>query len=516
MWRKFFWVGLGALFLTPTASALVDDLPPIPNVAIEPVDCPFTPPLGESPTCLMAELPMDHAQVQADGSLPANAATIGVHITLLPNLSSSTDPSPLLFLSGGPGQAGSEAIGDFGSAVELRRNRGVILVDQRGTGLSEPALFCPEIAPTDLDQNRFNNPDFEAAESDSDQAERERFAACHDHWVGLGVDLARFDTRAAALDLRAIREAFGLAHWNVQGTSYGSRLALDLMRVDSSGIHAVVLNSPLTLESQATAQALEQRPRLFKQLFADCAADEFCTEHYGDLEMKFKSVAKHFQVAPVLLQFQDPWSGEMIRESVMWEDLIEVLSAHLAFSDTAKYLPRYIAELYDVTQGRLSLDDQEIAAIFSSALGEAIEGLALGQHLSVKCREDFPVDNPAALKSVVDANPLYYPAGDNYDSYRLVCPIWDVGQVPAAFYDPVLTDHPVLILSGDADALVPHALAQQLAEQLPNSQLVAFRGMGHDVHLNLLCGRGVVANFLDAPNEPIDRSCLADVGRRFE
>jgi len=504
MWRKIFWVGLSALLLTPTASALVDELPPIPNVAIEPVDCPFTPPLGETPDCLMLELPMDHAQVQADGSLPADAATIGVHITLLANLSSSDDPSPLLFLSGGPGQAGSDAIGEFGGAVELRQNRSIILVDQRGTGLSEPALYCSEIEPTELDQIDF------------DQAERERFTACHDHWVGLGVDLSQFDTRAAALDLRAIREALGLAHWSVQGTSYGSRLALDLMRIDPAGIRAVVLNSPLALESQATAEALEQRPRLFEQLFADCAADAFCTEHYGDLEMKFKSLAEHFQAAPVLLQFQDPWSGEMIRESVVWEDLIEVLSAHLAFSDTAKYLPRYIAELYDVTQGRLSLDDQEIAAIFSSALGEVIEELALGQHLSVKCREDFPIDDPGALEAVVDAYPLYYPAGDNHDSYRLICPIWDVGQMSAAFYAPVVTDHPVLILSGDADSLVPHAIAQRLAEQLPNSQFVAFRGMGHDVHSSLLCARSVVAHFLDAPDTPIDRSCIADVGRRFE
>lgn len=513
---KQLWIAFGAMLLMPGAISLAQALPPVPMVVLEEIDCPFTPPLGETPTCLMAELPMDHGLVQADGSLPADAAMIGVHLTILDNLSSSPDPDPFVYLSGGPGQAGSEAIAGFGGAVELRRNRGMILVDQRGTGLSEPALDCPEIAPSELDQNRFNDPSTEEAEFDADQADRRRFTACHDHWVEAGVELSLFDTRAAALDLRAIRQALGLRHWNVQGTSYGGRLALDLLRVDPAGVRAMVLNSPLTLGSQATAEAVAERPRLFKQLFADCAADANCTERYGDLEQKFKAVAAHFQEEPVLLQFQDPQSGETVREAVSWPDVIEALSGHLAFSETATHLPRYIAELHDMVQGRLSLDDQEVLAIFSAALNDVVAGLKLGQHLSVKCREDFPVDDPAALESVVEANPLYYPAGDGFQSYRLTCPIWDVGQAPESFEVPVATDHPVLIMSGDADGLVPHAVAQRLAERFSNSQFVAFRGMGHDVHLNLLCGRSVVANFLDAPNEPIDRSCVADVGRRFE
>ena len=510
-------IALPALTMATTA-----DLPPIPDIALEEVDCPFTPPLGERPTCLMAELPMDHGVLRADGSIPPDAPTVGVHLTLLSNLSSSPDPDPVVFLSGGPGQAGSDAIAGFGGAVELRRNRGVILVDQRGTGLSQPALNCPEVAPPELDRNRFNDdPAVEAAphadRSDGgDRALVERFTACHDHWVDEGVDLAQFDTRAAALDLRAIRRALGLRHWNVLGTSYGGRLALDLMRVDPAGVRAAVLNSPLTLQSQATAEFIAARPRLFEQLFTACAAEASCQERYGDLERKFKAIATHFQNEPVVLQFRDPASGEAVRETVTWADVVEALSGHLAFSESATRVPRFIAELYDMTEGRLSLDDREVSAIFSAALDDVIGGLTLGQHLSVKCREDFPVEDPATLEAVVDANPLYYPAGDDLQVYRTTCPIWEVGEVPAAFHEPGHPEQPVMVLSGDADGLVPHAVARRLAERLPNSQLVTFQGMGHDVHLTLLCGRSVVANFLDAPGEPIDGSCIADVGPRFE
>ena len=499
------------LFAPITAQAEAGDLPPVPVVELEAVECPFTPPLGEIPTCLMATLPMNHQQVRADGSLPADARTIGVHLTLLSNLASNPDPDPFLFLSGGPGQAGSDSIGTLGSAVELRRNRGMILVDQRGTGLSEPALYCEQAAPAELDGNRFNDPD-----ADPDRELVERFTDCHNHWVEQGVDLAMFDTRAAALDLRAIREALDLRHWNIQGTSYGSRLALDLLRVDPEGVRAVVLNSPVTMESMATAEYVELRPQVFQQLFTNCAADQFCADQYGDIEQKFQSLELHFQNKPVVLQFADAATGEMIRESVTWADVVEALSGHLAFSEPAMSVPRFIAELYDVAQGRLSLDDREVSAIFSAALNDVIAGLALGQHLSVKCREDYSVMDAPAIAAVADANPLYYPEGDSQHIYRLTCPIWEVGEVEDRFLTAVETEHPVLVMSGDADGLVPHAAAKRLADRLPNSQLIVFPGMGHDVHLTLLCGRSVVANFLDSPNEPVDQSCVADVAPRFD
>lgn len=515
MRTKYGWMMVGAIALMSATSAVAQDLPPIPNVMIEQVECPFTPPLGEMPVCLMAELPMDHEQVRANGSLPADAARIGVHITLLPNHTSSDDPNPLLVLSGGPGQAGSDFIGVFGGAVELRRNRAVMLVDQRGTGLSDPALYCPEVAASELDQNPFNDPSTPAP-VDPDQALVDGLTECHDHWIAAGVDLSKFDTRAASLDMRAIREALNLRHWNLHGTSYGARLAMDVLRVDPTGVRSVILNSPIGMQTQATAEAVALRPQLFEQLFADCAADAYCSERYGDLQAKFLSVAQHFQESPMLLRFQHPGTGEMVEESVGWPDLIEVLSGHLAFSETAMYMPLYIAQLYEVSQGQSSLDDQQKAAIFSPALDEVIDALALGQHLSVKCREDFPIEDEAALELVAQSHPLYYPQDHGFGNYRLACPIWHVGRVSASFSAPLESNHPILIMSGDADGLVPHALAQRLSESLPNSQFVAFRGMGHDVYSQLLCGRSIVANFLDAPNQALDRSCVADVGPRFE
>jgi len=478
----------------------------VPEVALEEVPCPFPAPLGERPVCLLAELPMDHGEVRADGSLPKDARTVQVHLTHLPRLSSSEDPNPILFLSGGPGQAGSEAIVHMGNAVELRQDRGILLVDQRGTGLSRPALNCPEVAGTELDRNRFNDPDL-----DPDEAVVRRMSACHDHWVAEGVDLSRFGTRSAALDLRAIRQALDLRHWNPLATSYGARLALDLLRVDPGGVRAAVLNSPLVLAPATTPELLAERPRIFEKLFAACAADPACAEAHGDLERKFREIAGHFQEESVRMQFRDPQTGRRIRREVAWPDVVEMLYEQLAFSPSAVEVPRRIAELHAMTEGRLSLGDEEVAAILSSSVQSISAELALGQHFSVKCREDLPADDPGALQAVVDEHPLYFPMGDGMDRYRRICALWSSGEADPSFLRPTTTDRPVLVLSGDADTLVPHAVARRLAERLPHGQFVAFPGFGHDPHGILLCARSITAHFLDRPDQPVDTTCTEDL-----
>jgi pimeloyl-ACP methyl ester carboxylesterase len=506
--------GIGAGLFLGCSSALAfdaDALPPVAQIEIERIDCPFTPPLGETPICLMADLPMRHADLEPDGSLPEDAPRIGVHVTVLNNLSSSESPNPVVFLSGGPGQAGSQAIGGFGYALELRRNRAIVLVDQRGTGLSQPRLDCAEVSPSELDGNPFNDPDF-----DPDMAVNERFSACHDIYLDKEIDLSAFDTRSAALDLRAIRQALDLPQWNLMGTSYGGRLALDAMRVDPEGVRAAVLNSPLSLAPQTEASTAAERPRIFRQLFDDCAQDAFCTEAYGDLEEKFSTLAAHFEDGPMQLQFRDPQSGELVRREVNWTNVVEVLYQHLAFSDSAMQVPRFIAELHDVARGRLSLNDDEVARIFGGTIDAIVDTLALGQHLSVKCREDYPITDTASLTATMQEDPVFFPDEDPFRMYRLNCPVWDVGSAPAEFSAPLHSDIPTLILSGDADTLTPHVMAQNIAATLPNGQLVSFRGIGHDVHSSLLCGRSLVANFLDAPDQPVDQSCVGDIKPRFE
>src|SRR5262245_16404725 len=62
---------------------------------------------------------------------------IRLHVAVVPALSLNPAPDPFVFITGGPGQAPSEEYPTFGAAFErIRRVRDILLVDQRGTGLS--------------------------------------------------------------------------------------------------------------------------------------------------------------------------------------------------------------------------------------------------------------------------------------------------------------------------------------------------------------------------------------------
>lgn len=190
--------------------------------------------------------------------------------------------------SGGPGQAASDMLQATATALHLRHARGIIMIDQRGTGASQPSLTCDSASALEIDDNRLNDPEFAPATS-----VEERLSDCMMDWHEHGVDLNAFDTRSAALDLMASRRGFGIRQWNLHGTSYGARVVQDAMRVDPEGIRAVVMNSPQALSPHFDRDFAENRARLFAQLFSDCADDAYCSDEFGDLEAHLERIRLH-------------------------------------------------------------------------------------------------------------------------------------------------------------------------------------------------------------------------------
>ena len=473
---------------------------------IEPIECPLRLPPGDSGGCLMAWVPMSYTDAAPDGSLPDDAPRIGVHLIALGNFVTKADPDPLVVIAGGPGQAAVDLVGPMSSSLEQRRNRSIILVDQRGTGFSRPVLHCPNSDVAELDDYPFNDPSF-----DPEKALADRITACRDRLVGEGVDLAAFDTRSAALDLKAIRRGLELQHWNLLGTSYGSRVVMDALRIDPQGIRAAVLNSPMTVvDGFSSSQALG-RARTFEQMFEECAMHEGCSQAFPNLRQDLEDIATHLKDNPLRLSLRDQQSGRLIRQDIYWNDIITVLGMHLAFTSTAQSVPRYINELAQVIEGRLNLNDDEVAHIFQPELANIEDELAIGMHLSVRCREDYPGLEVDAVEAAIREHPFYYPDSYVYDIYRKVCPIWNVGQFEPGFANPVASTIPVLILSGNNDTLTPPLWAEEIAYTLPNARLVRFAGIGHDVFATTPCARVITANFLDAPTKPLDTTCAEQI-----
>lgn len=143
-----------------------------------------------------------------DPSKP-DGRSIDLNVAVVPALSLEPATDAVVPIAGGPGQASTYFYAATAQAFEeLRRNRDVVLLDQRGTGDSA-RLDCD--VDEEIVQGRL-----------SDEQTREAALACLE---ALPYDPRFFTTSVAVTDLEALRVALGYTAFNVYGISYGTRVA---------------------------------------------------------------------------------------------------------------------------------------------------------------------------------------------------------------------------------------------------------------------------------------------------
>lgn len=143
---------------------------------------------------------------------------------------------PIVYLDGGPGGSGvgiARVPSYFRLFDALRDVADVILLSQRGTGLSSPRLVCPLSSPPPADLLTSRARLLEAL--------RPEVEACASSWRERGVELAEYNTEASADDLESLRRALGVESLSLLGFSYGTHLGLTALRRHGDRIHRAVL-----------------------------------------------------------------------------------------------------------------------------------------------------------------------------------------------------------------------------------------------------------------------------------
>ena len=95
---------------------------------------------------------------------------------------------------------------------------------------------------------------------------------------------------------------------------------------------------------------------------------------------------------------------------------------------------------------------------------------------------------------------------------KVRCEIWPRGDVPADFSEPVVSDKPVLLLSGELDPVTPPEYADRVARHLSNSQHVVAPGQGHSVTTRGCLGDIVAAFIETAAFDDLDTQCVDQMG----
>ena len=93
------------------------------------------------------------------------------------------------------------------------------------------------------------------------------------------------------------------------------------------------------------------------------------------------------------------------------------------------------------------------------------------------------------------------------------CEMWPKGAVDGAYYQPVESAVPSLVLSGDLDPVTPPAWGEIVVKHLRNGRHITVPATGHGV-VATACGSKLIQEFLDRGSAAdLDASCVSRVKR---
>ncbi|MEG2981908.1 MAG: alpha/beta fold hydrolase, partial [Stenotrophomonas sp.] len=153
----------------------------------------------------------------AENPAAPNGRKIGLNIAWLETSNEGDGKGdPVFFLAGGPGQAATEVAAVINLALrEVRKQRDIILVDQRGTGKSNP-LTCLDASGKEMTLDETATPSTQLIAD---------FAAQCVKSLGDRADTRFYTTTEAIADIDTVRAALGVDKINLIGGSYGTRVA---------------------------------------------------------------------------------------------------------------------------------------------------------------------------------------------------------------------------------------------------------------------------------------------------
>ncbi len=462
-----------------------------------PERCMFAVPDGARVTCGYAVLP------EARGDPPAGLIRLAVAV--YHSFLDTPAPDPVVYLSGGPGGAALDSTANIYDTflVPLLRERDVIVFDQRGVGLSQPALECRDyvaVVEKDLEQ-RFT-------------AEQKAYeyplaiSRCRDRLTLRGIDLAAYTSAANASDVRDLVALLGYEQVDLYGVSYGTRLALTIMRDHPEIVRSAVLDSVEPIEEPMFNRQAGSATRVLRKLFDGCAADADCRARYPNLENVFYTLLDRLDAEPATIWARSV--GEKMYKIQLTGDLLVGGIFFASYSHTAiAYLPRMI---YDAAAG-----DYRLAEWIMGISVGAQSGLSFGMNLSVNCHEEVFATTPEEI--IADFAVYPHTAGYAYeavfgDPYTLfsVCQAWGAAPFDPLEGLPVASDIPALIFGGEYDPITPPDYGRQVAAQLSRSYFYEFSGQGHGFSMwESSCAQTMALVFLRDPLVAPDGLCSVDV-----
>jgi pimeloyl-ACP methyl ester carboxylesterase len=378
---------------------------------------------------------------------------IDLNVVVLPAFDQKNKAEPLFDLAGGPGDASTGAAAFYvGPGKEYRRRHDVVLVDQRGTGQSNrlsipqdktPQHYLSEMYPVDYVREM--------------RQELEQRA-----------DLTKYTTPIAMDDLDDVRAWLGYDRINLFGTSYGTQAAQVYMRRHPDHVRSAILMAVAPTNLKMPLHHSESATRAMDLLLSECEQDANCHAAFSQICDDWKNVLAQLEKQPAHVEYSPLGKAAAPTTVEIQRDVFtEKIRTWMYDRDKAARIPLII---HHAAAG-------DFAPFLKQAIAPSIpDFIADGLYLSVTCAEDVPFINQAEAAALNANNPF-----GNYRVFQQTraCGMWARGEIPANFLEPVHSNAPVLIFSGNLDPVTPPKYGEQVARYLPNSRHVIIPEAGH-------------------------------------
>jgi|GEM_PF-2000901 len=397
--------------------------------------------------------------------------TIKVHYIRF--FSSASSSNATIYLDGGPGGNGNNILAYaayLGSSFldGLMVDGDFLVIAQRGTSLSAPALLCNDPACSDMPE----------------------------------VHLPSYNTAFNADDVDDLRATLGYDELNLYGISYGSRLGLEVMRRHSEHIRASIIGGIVPAQVNWPANIPASFYSALTALNASCSDDSACATAFGDLEAKFLTAFNALNNNPLSWNYM---GGTIDMDGYT---LANLLFQMFYAKSTYPWLPMTIS---DMAQGRSDRVGDFLGDMLNNFGGDS--DISTGLYYSVVCNELFnPPDTTAfdTANASVPATIRDIFSGSWYGMLQL-CGDYPLGPQRPTLTEAVTSEVRTFVANGAMDPITPPTFGTLASSTLSDAVYVVFANSGHGSTLQSACGNTTFLSFLANPAATPDTSCAANV-----
>jgi pimeloyl-ACP methyl ester carboxylesterase len=419
---------------------------------------------------------------------------ISLKIVLLPATTDKREPDPFVYFAGGPGSAASDDAAGLAQAFpQILAHRDMLFVDQRGTGGSHP-LDCKFYDPADLQTYLGYFFPLDDVRKCREQLETNS-------------DLKLYVTTIAADDMDEVRAALGYERLNLFGGSYGTRAALTYLKRHPQHVRTALLQGISPTDQLMPRDFAQETERALQGVLAECLADKVCSEAFPNIKEESKAVLAQLIKGPVEVEIQKPKSSERIKLKLSRDLAAEAIRYMLYSPVPAGRVPLII---HLAAQGNY-------APLTRAAIGYRENLVATGSngmYLSITCAEDLPWIKPGEGERLAENTFL----GDyRLRQQREACALWPRAEIERDYAQPVKSDVPVLILTGQWDPVTPPSNGDRIAKTLSNSlHLVVPSGAhGLDGLEGMDCIDNLIVAFIErGATKGLDTACVKNIHRK--